>query len=697
MMDRQSYRKKITREIFSFASKKKIIIYGTGKLAKLLVESLYDYNIAGVIDIHKVEGDFCGVPIITWDDMDIDTADILIIAARNDAQREIFHRIKHYSVMYDFRIYNVLGHEFTGEGYFKEYEIDEISSFNNTHDDLIKQIDAHDVISFDLYDTLIMRKVLEPTDVFDIVNQRIKEYGINVKDFKKNRRAAELESECKDIYHIYDILKTKLRINDEQANLILAEEIKCEKECTIPRREMVDVFNYSIKSGKTVSIISNMYLTSDIIEEIIKPFCITGYKNLLISCEQGCFKSNGLYNIYLSDLEGKSCLHIGDNLYEDGAYAEEAGIDTFHVNSALDMLKMSKMSMLLNYARGISNRLLIGLIVAELFNSPFSLAGYYGYVPISSMDRFTASFIAPIVTGYMQNLVEYINNNDFDGVIFPSRDGYIFDKLYRYMSENLKMTVTNKGKAFPDCFYLSTSRKISSSVSIYDEDDISDVELRLDCTEDRKAFWIELMGFESDCEFDIINESAIKRSNYLAYMRKLGINPDKRHLFCDLISRGTSHIALNRIFTKELKGYYLCRLTECCDMGDLVDCLCDETQRNNLSRYTDFIEAFITAPAPSADSVNSKGEILYKKENRSPEEISRLLDNQSVIEAFFKSYIGLINMPKGIKTIDGQLLETLTGLIGAVIPQDEVKDFLNLENVDSVLDDRFNIMRRIYH
>ena len=49
-------------------------------------------------------------------------------------------------------------------------------------------------------------------------------------------------------------------------------------------------------------------------------------------------------------------------------------------------------------------------------------------------------------------------------------------------------------------------------------------------------------------------------------------------------------------------------------MGDLVDCLCDETQRNNLSRYTDFIEAFITAPAPSADSVNSKGEILYKKE-----------------------------------------------------------------------------------
>ena len=132
-------------------------------------------------------------------------------------------------------------------------------------------------------------------------------------------------------------------------------------------------------------------------------------------------------------------------------------------------------------------------------------------------------------------------------------------------------------------------------------------------------------------------------------------------------------------------------------MGDLVDCLCDETQRNNFSRYTDFIEAFITAPTASADSVNSKGDILYKKENRSPEEISKLLDNQSVIEAFFKSYLGLIHMPKGIKTIDGQLLESLTGLIGAVIPQYEVKDFLNLENVDSVLDDRFNIMRRIYH
>ncbi len=695
-MDRQAYQMKIKREIFSFASNMKILIYGTGKIAKLLIENLYDFNIVGVIDAHKVEGELQGIPVIMWDDVDKDTADILIIAARNDVQREIFHRIKHYSVMYDFRIYNVLGHEFTSKEYFKEYEVAEISSVNNTYDNLIEQIDAHDVISFDLYDTLIMRKVLEPIDVFDIVGGRIKEYGINVKDFKKNRCAAELEADGRNIYEIYDILKKRLFVDDEQAKAILNEEIKCEKECTILRDEMVKAYNYAKKIGKRVVIISNMYLTSEIIEDILSSLGITDYDRLLISCEHGCYKSNGLYDVHLKEFSGR-CLHIGDNSYEDVLAAEKAGLDTFHINSALEMLKISKMSELMNYAHGISNRAVIGLIIAELFNSPFALAGYYGYVPVSLIDRFVSSFIAPIVIGYMQNLIEYVKEHEFDGVIFPSRDGYIFNELYEYMKDNSEAYGAGKNKPLPDCYYLLTSRKTACSVAVFNEKDMEDVELRLDCTDNRKAFWIGLMGFQSDAASDIIKESALKRKGYIAYMRRLGISHEKKYLFCDFISRGTSQIALNRLFYNGLKGYYLCRLTECCDLGTSVDCLCDGTRRNNLSRYTDFLEAFITAPAPSVDSVDSKGEILYKKENRSSGEINILLENQSAITKSFKAYMELINMIKNIYPIDGELLETLTGLIGAVIPLGEVKDFFASENVDSVLEDKFNIMRRIYH
>ena len=183
MMNREEYRFKITREIFSFAEDKKILIYGTAKNAQFLINTLRDYIIVGAIDAYKVEGDVAGVPIITWDDVDVDTADILIIAARSEVQREIFHRIKHYAVLKDLKIYNLVGHEYTTDSYFSDYEAEEMA-------------------------------------------------------------------EGKDIYHIYDILKQRLNISDEQSKKLVKEEIRCEKNCTVARAKMVEAFNYAKNAGK---------------------------------------------------------------------------------------------------------------------------------------------------------------------------------------------------------------------------------------------------------------------------------------------------------------------------------------------------------------------------------------------------------------------------------------------------------------
>ena len=57
--------------------------------------------------------------------------------------------------------------------------------------ELNEQIEAHDVISFDIYDTLIMRKVFHPYDIFRIVGD---EYASHISfDFFAERRRAEVE------------------------------------------------------------------------------------------------------------------------------------------------------------------------------------------------------------------------------------------------------------------------------------------------------------------------------------------------------------------------------------------------------------------------------------------------------------------------------------------------------------------------
>ena len=53
-----------------------------------------------------------------------------------------------------------------------------------------------------------------------------------------------------------------------------------------------------------------------------------------------------------------------------------------------------------------------------------------------------------------------------------------------------------------------------------------------------------------------------------------------------------------------------------------------ETQKNNISWYTDFLEFFFTAPYPSADSITQDGKITYKRENRTIADLDLLKRNQ---------------------------------------------------------------------
>ena len=68
-MNKIEYQKKIMKKIFNFALDKKIIVYGTGKNASFLIDSLKDCKIIGMLDAHKVEGTVDNIPIITWDDI----------------------------------------------------------------------------------------------------------------------------------------------------------------------------------------------------------------------------------------------------------------------------------------------------------------------------------------------------------------------------------------------------------------------------------------------------------------------------------------------------------------------------------------------------------------------------------------------------------------------------------------------------
>ena len=89
--------------------------------------------------------------------------------------------------------------------------------------------------SYDIFDTLIARTVINPTDIFDIIGSRI-----GVPAFKNIRITAQNMVNMNDsnlinpFDEIYKNFKQLTILSDEQINLIKLYEIEVEKEHIIP-------------------------------------------------------------------------------------------------------------------------------------------------------------------------------------------------------------------------------------------------------------------------------------------------------------------------------------------------------------------------------------------------------------------------------------------------------------------------------
>ena len=287
---------------------KKIYIYGTGINTKNILEKTSEYNIRGLLDGNKSDEYMYGKYIYSIDDILIDDPDIIIVVARTATVKIIVRRISKFCKNNNIQLFDIYGNDLliTKESFSKNHPYFGINEF-----DLKKEIDEHDIISFDIFDTLLMRKTLFPQDVFDILNNRY-DFEYN---FKIERISAEQELNIKGsptLKDIYNLMKFKgLNIN----NNILKKEIEVEKELIIKRNKMVDIFSYALSKNKRVFLISDMYLNKRILNKFLSDLEITGYEDIYVSCDYNTSKGNGLFSIFKKNVKGNTYLHIGDNDY----------------------------------------------------------------------------------------------------------------------------------------------------------------------------------------------------------------------------------------------------------------------------------------------------------------------------------------------------------------------------------------------
>ena len=629
---------------------KKILIYGTGKVAeRLLLEVLSDSQIIGIIDRVRFCGEKCGFPILMWDDLKPGDADVIVIASSQIHYHEIYQRIIEKCVFFGMQIYGANGDDlirYFGLGinqyqYYKYYE--------KNAEELGRILKEYNVVSFDIFDTLIMRKTLEPTDIFDIVEARLKSVGIILEGFKAIRRQAELDSKGKNIYKIYDILQEITGINENWKNRILEEELRCEKDFIIGRQAMIDIFNNLIDSGKKVYLVSDMYLTSEILADILKDVGIKGYEKIFVSCEYGVSKENGLFRELCKKIGNEKCIHIGDNERADVNAAIRAGLDVYGISSAYDMMRNSNLHYAIGLAYQINDKNLIGFIISKLFNNPFSLYRTSGIVELSSLEFAGILMLVPLVVNYMAMLFNKLKQRKYDGILFVARDEYFFKSLYDRLCTNMYDNVPS--------YYIYSSRKISIRSGMDSHKEI-ETALRHVTNEQTENILYELFGVKYsnqvagnvqedkksiyDYEKEIMEHSRTTRNNYIKYLNRIGIDLEKKYLLCELDGKGTSLYYLNHLFKRELDSLYMMRYHFMDDiymfkseaMYD-IGMGCDD---NSINRNIAFVESIFSAPDPSVEDMEEGGKPVFAKEVRSEEQINVMLKMQDAMEAFCEEY-----------------------------------------------------------
>ena len=119
-----------------------------------------------------------------------DEVKIVVIVAQMKSIKTIYKRIKVIETK-GIQIFDFYGNNLSENSKYQSNQ-----AINQNHFDQIRaKIDGYDSVSFDFWDTLIMRKVLRPEDIYELIQYELTQneliYKVKVLNFKELRLKAE--------------------------------------------------------------------------------------------------------------------------------------------------------------------------------------------------------------------------------------------------------------------------------------------------------------------------------------------------------------------------------------------------------------------------------------------------------------------------------------------------------------------------
>ena len=296
------------------------------------------------------------------------------------------------------------------------------------------------VASFDIFDTVLTRRVGNPRAAFLLLGRRLCKQGriaCSPHAFAVARTDAEIRTfsnsggldssvSLADIYHE---LGNALHLPQAQIAVLIDEELRLESELLVRMSDGAERVQRARDIGQQIVYVSDMYLSSEFLEATLRKngLFLDGDK-LIVSNERKQSKATGkLWSSVVNEL-GTSIHHVGNDVRSDGSRARRAGITT----TVVDENNLNR------YEKALEEH----AVATDGLSSSLAGASRLARLDPSDPSRraisdVAAGVVAPFVIGNLLWTLEVAKKEGLTELFFVARDGQLLCDVARELAPKI--------------------------------------------------------------------------------------------------------------------------------------------------------------------------------------------------------------------------------------------------------------------
>lgn len=299
--------------------------------------------------------------------------------------------------------------------------------------DLKSLIEKFDVVSFDVFDTLLLRPYLTQEDLWLDLGRRELGERDGAK-FLKARIQADRKTYAEATKRSGEhTLEEAYRQMPRRYASLKEKEERLQRECLVANPEMAEMWNRAGELGKKRIIVSDMYLNEAWFVETLRERGFGDYDALYVSSARQARKSTGkLFEIVKKDFAGQKILHIGDNTVSDVKMAESAGLMAWHYQNLRDEV-FSVNPFLKSYMAdwpSFAKRLQVGALVLGYKLARGAEKGYWW-----RLGYFFGGMLGCLYVKWLANVAK---ERGIQHLMFVARDGYLLKEMFDQLQTGIR-------------------------------------------------------------------------------------------------------------------------------------------------------------------------------------------------------------------------------------------------------------------